>query len=75
MELTGKQIRNGAVDAPGQMGTQSADPGPNYTSEIAAAINAAVADSAYQMPVVTPGIVVVDWDSGVAGAAKDGSPS
>jgi hypothetical protein len=43
MELTGKQMRNGATDAPGQMGTQSADPGPNYTSEIAAAINASTA--------------------------------
>ena len=36
-------MRNGATDAPGQMGTQVPTPGPDYTSEIAAAINASTA--------------------------------
>ena len=63
--FTGKQERNGAT---GTTATQmSAMPGPDYTAEVAALFASATSISGYQMPIVTPDMTVVDWETGFAG--------
>ena len=61
--FTGKQERNGAT------GTQAthnpAQPGPDNTAVISAAMSAATAMSAYQMPIASPGMTVVDFEIGM----------
>ena len=73
MQFTPKQERNGATG--GTAGHNTAVPGPDATSTIAAAIGSAMATDRYTATVFTRpagDATVVDWETGVAGHEMPG---